>query len=113
MGSMGDSNWRQLSQICRDILEGSIPKQWLLPTSALPTSQCVVYDAITAAVECGILTSAEVDMTESDAVDIRNKYQQGEWTARAVTTAFLKRATVGHQLVRDSALFPSVATHRL
>lgn len=46
----------------------------------------------------GILSDLELQITEQDAGAILQKYLSGDWTVRQVTTAFLKRATIGQQM---------------
>lgn len=53
---------------------------------------------------CGILTSEELAITESSAVDLVSQLAAGKLTSVAVTTAFCKRAAIAHQLV--SILIP-------
>jgi hypothetical protein len=38
-------------------------------------------------------------MTEQNAAGLLSRYQSGEWSVEQVTIAFLKRATIGQQLV--------------
>jgi amidase len=90
-------DWERKAQVCRDILENSIPKQWLLPADKLPTKQ--QHNVTNVPYTCGILSTEELDMTEQTAAGLLSKYQSGAWKVEEVTIAFLKRATIGQQLV--------------
>lgn len=89
-------DWERKAQICRDILENSIPKQWLLPSEKLPTKS---HNVTQIPYTCGILSDEELHMTEQTAAGLLSKYQSGEWKVEQVIIAFLKRATIGQQLV--------------
>ncbi|RYF46514.1 MAG: hypothetical protein EOO38_13965 [Cytophagaceae bacterium] len=89
-------DWERKAQICRDILENSIPKQWLLPSEKLPTKS---HNVTRVPYTCGILSDEELHMTEQTAAGLLSKYQSGEWKVEQVIIAFLKRATIGQQLV--------------
>jgi len=94
---MGAQSWEAQAQVARDILEKSIQKQWLLPADKLPSpGRTNVLDVPR---ECGLLDEKELKITETDATGLVEKMSQGTWTAEDVLTAFLKRATIGHQLV--------------
>lgn len=94
---MSTQPWEKQAQVARDILEKSIQKQWLLPADKLPSPDRL--NVIDVPRECGLLSEEELQMTETDATGLVEKMSVGSWTAEAVLTAFLKRATIGHQLV--------------
>ncbi|KAH0145319.1 hypothetical protein KCU67_g12663, partial [Aureobasidium melanogenum] len=96
-------DWERKAQICRDILENSISKQWLLPADKLPTKQQLNVTKVP--YTCGILSAEELDMTEQTAAGLLSKYQSGTWKVEDVTIAFLKRATIGHQLLNFATEF--------
>lgn len=94
---MAAQNWEAEAQICRDILDKSIQKQWVLPEDLLPSpEQTNVLDVPR---KSGMLTETELQITETDATGLLEAMAKGTWTAEEVTIAFLKRATIGHQLV--------------
>lgn len=93
-------DWESRAQICRDIQQASVPKQWLLPQEKLPLKD--QHNVIRVPYERGILSAEELEMTEQDASGLLKRYETGEWTVEQVTIAFLKRATIGHQLVSHS-----------
>jgi amidase len=90
-------DWERKAEVCRVILENSIPKQWLLPADKLPTKQ--QYNVTNIPYTCGILSAEELHMTEQNATGLLDKYRSGVWKVEDVTIAFLKRATIGQQLV--------------
>lgn len=96
---MVSQSWQAEAQICRDILDKSIQKQWLLPADKLPSlEQTNVMDVPR---KSKILTEKELQITETDATGLVEAMGKGTWTAEEVTVAFLKRATIGHQLVNS------------
>jgi len=97
---MSTQTWESRAQKCRDIRERSIPKQYLLPDSKLPPTSRL--NVLSVPQESGLLSPKELQITETDATGLVEKMAAGEWTAEEVCVAFLKRATIGHQLV----LFP-------
>jgi amidase len=98
---MTSQSWEAKAQVARDILEKSIQKQWLLPAEKLPSPDRL--NVIDIPRECGLLGEEELEMTETDATGLVGKMAKGIWTAEAVLTAFLKRATIGHQLVSQTS----------
>lgn len=95
MGSIGE--WQSLAQKCIKIQEDSLPKQWALTESQL--SSVAGADVTSVPLTSGLLSDLEIQITEQSANGILTKYSCGEWTVRQVTIAFLKRATIGQQLV--------------
>jgi hypothetical protein len=55
--------------------------------------------------ESGILTERELEVTMTDATGLVEGMGKGTWTAEEVTIAFLKRATMGHQLLNYATEF--------
>ena len=109
---MAAAPWEAEAQKCRDILQKSIPKEYLVSLDKLPPpGELNVAGFIESA---GILSEREREITQSTAVQIVDKIASGPtcWSAEEVLVAFLKRAVVGHQLVRIyirlSYLLPSV-----
>ena len=108
---MAAAPWEAEAQKCRDILQKSIPKEYLVSPDKLPPGELNVAGFIESA---GILSEREREITQSTAVQIVDKIASGPtcWSAEEVLVAFLKRAVVGHQLVciyiRLSYLLPSV-----
>jgi len=88
--------WQDLCAARKKKQYDSIPKEWLIQLP--PDDQLNVMDVPS---KCGLLTSRELDITETVDVDvILRKLSTAEWSSVEVTTAFLKRAIVAQQLVR-------------
>ncbi|EXF81460.1 amidase [Colletotrichum fioriniae PJ7] len=88
--------WRELAQVCIDIQQRSIPKQYELPSGQVPPKDC--RNVLNVPAESGILTTEEIQMTEQDASSLLEKYKSGQWTVKQVVTAFLKKTTIIQQL---------------
>ncbi|GAB1738482.1 hypothetical protein NU219Hw_g3288t1 [Hortaea werneckii] len=103
MGSIGQ--WSALAQKCTDIQRNSLPAQWALPVDKLATKSS--GDITSLPQTSGILSDLELQITEQDAEGILQNYLSGDWTVRQVTTAFLKRATIGQQMLNFATEFLS------
>lgn len=91
------SAWEAEAEKSRKVRTDSIREQWLLPQEKLPSSDRVNVLAIPE--ESGLLSQTELEITGSDATSLVQKMGEGTWSAEEVVVAFLKRATIGHQLV--------------
>ncbi|RDL29709.1 Uncharacterized protein BP5553_10689 [Venustampulla echinocandica] len=100
---MTTPDWQAQAQICRDILDQSIQKQWLLPADRLPPPERT--NVLGVPQESGTLTARELEITETDATGLVASMAAGTWTAEEVAVAFLKRATLGHQLLNFATEF--------
>jgi len=89
--------WVQQAERAREVLRNSVRKEWLLSPSQCPPATRM--NVLGVPEECGMLTPQEITITNSDATGLVQKMAVGEWTAEQVTIAYLKRATIGHQLV--------------
>ena len=95
------ASWQQLCAARKQKQHDSIPPEWHIPSP--PEDQLNVMDV---PAKCGLLTARELEITETVDVDvILRKLSAAEWSSVAVTTAFLKRATVAQQLVRTYSHF--------
>lgn len=95
---MSLQGWERQAQRGRDILNNSIPKQWLAPVDSLPpASQKNVIDFPK---KSGLLSERELSITDLSATQLVTEMGTGELKAEEVVVAFLKRAVLGHQLVR-------------
>jgi amidase len=99
MGSIvtGMPAWEAEAEKSRTVLANSIQTQWLLPEDKLPPAERL--NVLDIPRESGLLSEKELEITESDASKLVRKMGAGDWSAEEVTIAFLKRATIGHQLV--------------
>ena len=88
-------SWEELCRRKQAQLVNRIPKEWVLPTVSPD-----LLDVTEVPRTCGILDDLELEITEEDEVDVLlDKLRCGQWTCVQVTTAYLKRALVAHQLV--------------
>ncbi|KAL4983255.1 amidase signature domain-containing protein [Aspergillus falconensis] len=97
------STWETQARKARNILEQSIPKQWLVPADQLPPAdQLNVVDFPR---ESGMLTDRELAITESSASALVSAMGEGRFSAEEVVVAFLKRSVIGHQLLNFATEF--------
>lgn len=75
-----------------------IPKEWLIPT----TNALNVMDIPRT---CGILSAAEIAITESEAPVLVERMVQGDLKSYDVVLAFCKRAAIAQQLVSTIPLY--------
>jgi len=94
--------WEAEAEKSRKILRDSIQKEWLLPQEKVPSAER--RNVLAVAEESGILSPKEIDITNTDATNLVKKMGTGELTAEEVIIAYLKRATIGHQLVSLASL---------
>lgn len=90
------SNWQALAEAKRQAILKAIPEKWRLPTPVPPASK--VRD-VTGRYIQQYLSEREIEITESDAVEIASRTSIGRWSAVEVTEAFCHRAALAHQLV--------------
>ena len=88
--------WQDLARLKRDSILNSIPTAWRL--SSIPSAE--EQRDVTGKYIHQFLSAREVEITETDAVDIVKKTSTGQWTAEEVITAFCHRASLAHQLVK-------------
>lgn len=94
---MAIQSWQVEANKCKEILAKSIPKQWLAPADKLPPADQLNVEDFPR--KSGMLTEKELTITEMSATQLVAEMGQGKLTAEEVVIAFLKRATLGHQLV--------------
>jgi hypothetical protein len=115
------SDWRAIAERKRAARDALIPEAWRIPPAHMPNADGL--DVLHIPVQCGILSAAELEITDTSAEGILECIRNGKWTARAVCLAFCKRAAVAQQLVCFShvscietahpRLFRSTACQRL
>ena len=88
------SIWQYQAKTKLDAINGSIPEEWRL--SSIPSIE--EQKDITGPFIRNFLSTEEIEITETDAVDIVEKTSLGIWSAEEVTTAFCHRASLAHQL---------------
>lgn len=84
--------WDEVAQQKQAANLALIPDEW-----RIKTAQSVhVLDVPTT---CGVLSVAELDITETPAAELVERMRKGVLKAYDVVLAFAKRASVAHQLV--------------
>lgn len=91
-------DWRAAAQLKRESVNSLIPDAWRLPKPLPPPEE---QKDVTDEYVRQFLSLREVEITETDAVDIVNQTTTGKWKAREVTEAFCHRAALAHQMVRS------------
>lgn len=87
--------WQEIALNRKLQQEKSIPNEWKIPK---PPAD--MHNVTSIPASCGVLTENELEITgENDVETILERLGSGTWTAVEVSTAYLKRATVAHQLV--------------
>lgn len=86
--------WQSLAKTKLASINQSIPSKWRLATVPSAEEQRdVTGDPITQS-----LSQREVEITETDAIQIVENTSSGQWSAQEVITAFCHRASLAHQL---------------
>ncbi|KAI5370054.1 putative amidase [Septoria linicola] len=89
------ADWRQIGQDKAQSVLDLIPAEWKLTN--LPSQE--EQRDITGAYMQQFLNEREIQITESDAVEIVKNASTGRWTAVEITKAFCHRAAIAHQLL--------------
>lgn len=85
----------------RERLSNCIPDHWRVPSSQLPSDD--ILDVSDFPSTSGLLTPAELEITETNLVTLAQKIASGQWSAKEVTLAFCHRAAIAHQLTNCCA----------
>lgn len=91
-----DPNWRSRGAAKRQAILDTIPEKWRLQD---PVPPAIEVPDVTGSYIQQYLSKREIEITESDAVDIAAQTTSGTWSAVEVTEAFCHRAALAHQLV--------------
>jgi amidase len=95
-------SWEIEANKCKEILARSTPKQWMAAKGVLPGAEELhVADF---ARTSGLLSEKELAITESTATGLVENMRKGALCAEEVVIAFLKRATIGQQLVSQNSV---------
>ena len=89
-------NYKGVAAIALKRREDAIPKDLLLPESALAS---LPQNLTTVPRSSGHFTPEELEIMETNAEDILLKIKNKIWTSLVVTKAFIKAAVVAQQLV--------------
>jgi amidase len=93
-------DWRDVAKRVKARIDDAIPASYRIDPGLIPTdlSQSVLHlPAISR-----VLSSRELEITESHAYEILPKLVEKTYTSVEVTQAFCKRATIAHQAVCSS-----------
>src|SRR4051812_17054757 len=93
-----NTSWKDLAEEKRNAILDSIPANWRLEESMLPSNE--QQKDVTGYIQ-QFLSQREVEITETDVVGIVKETSAGNWTATEVTEAFCHRASLAHQLVSN------------
>lgn len=91
---MSTPTWQEIAAKKKQEQIDKLPKEWLIKTP--PESQ---LNVLSVPKDCGLLSSEELEITETPVEDILPKLASAEWSSVQVTTAFYKRAIIAHQVV--------------
>lgn len=91
-------DWKVAAQQKRESINNLIPSNWKLPKSLPPPEQ--LKDCTDGYIQ-QFLSKREIEITESDAVEIVKKTSSGKWRAVEVAEAFCHRAALAHQMVHQ------------
>ncbi|KAJ5513425.1 Amidase [Penicillium fimorum] len=93
---MTGTSWELKGEAKGQSILNAIPEKWRLKSVVPPATELrdVTGDYIRQ-----YLTEREIEITETDAVDIVDQTSTGRWSAVEVTEAFCHRAALAHQLV--------------
>ena len=92
-------SWKDKAAAKLAAVRGKIPQEWLLSPEYLNGDESSAHGVLDIPRQCGILTAAELDITERySAVTLARAVQNGQIKAADVATAFCKRAAIAKQL---------------
>lgn len=93
---MTNATWRAQGEAKRQSILSAIPEKWRLKEPVPPATE---LRDVTGNYIQQFLSKREIEITETDAVDIAAQTSSGRWSALEVTEAFCHRAALAHQLV--------------
>jgi amidase len=89
-------HYKEIAEIALKRREAAIPKEFLLPESALKN---LPLNLTTIPRDSGHFTAEELEIIETNAEDILVNIRNKKWSSLAVTKAFCKASIVAQQLV--------------
>ncbi|KIX03040.1 uncharacterized protein Z518_06590 [Rhinocladiella mackenziei CBS 650.93] len=100
------SRWEDIAAAKAAALMATIPAKWVIPADILPSSKQLDVTAFPQT--SGWFTTEELEITSSTSSEIVDKVRTRTWSAKAVTSAFCKRAAAAHQLTNclSETMFP-------
>lgn len=92
------TKWMPKIQAYRQAIVDALPEEYLLPEDILAGVDLDNDNFNATLVPAKVLDQETLSITESTATELVSKLESGEYSAVQVTTAFIKRATIAHQL---------------
>ncbi|KAK7206538.1 amidase signature domain-containing protein [Myxozyma melibiosi] len=103
------AKWEEIAAAKRAKLAAAIPKEYLIPESELPPASRLDVSKVPEE----ILPKDVIEITEKTGTELVAAIAKGEYTSVEVTTAFIKRAVLAHQLLNIfTEFFPEMALKR-
>lgn len=99
----GSCSWKAKGKKKAGSVNSLIPLEWRIPGGAPSIKD---QRDVRGPYIHQFLSPKEIEITETDAVEIVNKTSAGTWTAVEVITAFCHRAALAHQLVYRPSFVP-------
>lgn len=97
--STADSAWKDKAARKRDFEASKIPQEWALAPAFLTGNEHSDLNVMDIPAQCGILSPAELEITERySAISLAKAVQSGALSAAAVALAFCKRAAIAQQV---------------
>lgn len=94
-----DAPWKRKAAVKREAEASKIPLEWRLAPEYLTGHEKSDINVMDVPAKCGLLSSAELEITERySAVSLAKAVQSGAVSAAAVAQAFCKRAAIAQQL---------------
>lgn len=87
--------WEDIAADKRRRIDASIPQEWRIDVTKIQDDSVMHIPATSN----NIISSQELEITNSSAVDLVGKLAAGQLKSVEVTLAFCKRAALAHQLV--------------
>ncbi|KAK9489414.1 amidase signature domain-containing protein [Lipomyces doorenjongii] len=101
--------WEVKAAAKRAKLAASIPKEYMIPEHELPPADRLDVSQVPKE----FLSKEVIEITELTATEIVDAIAKGKYSAVEVTTAFIKRAVLAHQLLNVfTEFFPEIALKR-
>ncbi|PWZ03015.1 amidase [Testicularia cyperi] len=99
LAGSSSSSWKDVAAAKQRSRIEELPSEWRLPAETLAKAAAGTgADLRAIPASSGILSAAELEITETLVADILANLTSGKWTSEAVTVAFCKRAAIAHQL---------------
>jgi amidase len=93
-------SWKAIAKAAQTEVLGSIPMKWRLD----PDKYRSLTDVTSVPRECGILSDAQLEITDLTALEVVKRIESCELTAVQVLEAFATRTAIAHQLVSMAPL---------